>query len=236
MLAVIDRMSPFHPPEHLRHTAFAAAGKDLPLYTNCRGEEAASPFPGEKHSTINAADFVPPHRTGSFFFPLKQRSQPRCRSPPASEIEIIGPISEEQEDCPMAEKYIIRVQGELVEVTEEVYRAYHGIERRLLTLDEKDERNGKTLYSDLDTAEILGEEMIPDLDAVSVEDAAITLVLHDQLQRALSLLAPPERKLIDEIYFKDLSERQVSKQSGVPYMTIHNRKVRILKKLARIMK
>lgn len=136
----------------------------------------------------------------------------------------------------MAEKYIIRVQGKLVEVTEEVYRAYHGIERRLLTLDEKDERNGKTLYSNLDTAETLGEEMIPDLDAVSVEDAAIALVLHDQLQRALSLLAPPERKLIDEIFFKNLSERQVSKQSGVPYMTIHNRKVRILKKLAKIMK
>lgn len=136
----------------------------------------------------------------------------------------------------MAEKYIIRVQGELVEVTEEVYRAYHGLERHTLTLDEKDERNGKTLYSSLDTAETLGEEMIPDLDAVSVEDAAIALIFHEQLRRALALLAPAERKLIDEIYFKGLSERQVSKQSGVPYMTVHNRKVRILKKLSRLMR
>lgn len=136
----------------------------------------------------------------------------------------------------MAEKYIIRVQGELVEVTEEVYRAYHGIERRLLTLDEKDERNGKTLYSNLDTAETLGEEMIPDLDAVSVEDAAIALILREQLRRALALLTPAERTLIDGIYFKDLSERQVSKQTGVPYMTVHNRKVRILKKLSRLMR
>lgn len=73
----------------------------------------------------------------------------------------------------MAEKYTVRVQGSLVEVTEEVYRAYYGIERHLLTLDEKDARNGKTLYSDLDTDETLGEEMLPDADAVSVEDAAI---------------------------------------------------------------
>ena len=36
----------------------------------------------------------------------------------------------------MAEKYTVRVQGSLVEVTEEVYRAYYGIERHLLTLDE----------------------------------------------------------------------------------------------------
>ena len=135
----------------------------------------------------------------------------------------------------MAEKYIIRVQGQLVEVTEEVYRVYHGMERHLLTLNEKDERNGKTLYSNLDTAETLGEEMIPDLDAVGVEDAAIARILREQLRQALVALTPPERKLIDEIYFKNPSERQVSKRSGVPYMTIHNRKVRILKKLSILM-
>jgi RNA polymerase sigma factor (sigma-70 family) len=136
----------------------------------------------------------------------------------------------------MAEKYIIRVQGELVEVTEEVYRAYYGIERHLLTLDEKDERNGKTLYSNLDTKETLGEEMIPDIDAISVEDAAISRILHEQLRQALTLLTPAEQKLIKQIYFQNCSERQVSKESGVPYMTVHNRKVRILKKLFNMLK
>ena len=32
--------------------------------------------------------------------------------------------------------YIIRVQGTLVEVTEDVYRVYYGMERHLLTLNE----------------------------------------------------------------------------------------------------
>lgn len=136
----------------------------------------------------------------------------------------------------MAEKYIIRVQGELVEVTEEVYRAYYGIERHLLTLDKKDERNGKTLYSNLDTKETLGEEMIPDIDAISVEDAAISRILHEQLRQALTLLTPAEQKLIKQIYFQNRSERQVPKESGVPYMTVHNRKVRILKKLFNMLK
>lgn len=137
----------------------------------------------------------------------------------------------------MAEKgkYIIRVQGSLVEVTEEVYRVYYGVERHLLTLDEKDERNGKTLYSDLDTMEVLGEEMLPDRNAVSVEDAAIALVLHDQLHRALDLLPPSERKLINALYFEGLSERQISKRAGVHYMTVHNRKIRILKKLSKLL-
>lgn len=136
----------------------------------------------------------------------------------------------------MAEKYTVRVQGSLVEVTEEVYRAYYGIERHLLTLDEKDARNGKTLYSDLDTDETLGEEMLPDADAVSVEDAAIAHIFRKRLRGVLALLPSSERKLIDDIYFRNLSERQVSEETGVHYMTVHNRKVRVLKKLAKLMK
>ena len=41
------------------------------------------------------------------------------------------------------ENYYIRVpHGPLVEVAEEVYRAYHQEERRGRTLEEKDQRNG----------------------------------------------------------------------------------------------
>lgn len=42
-------------------------------------------------------------------------------------------------------KYRIRVDGVLVEVSREVYRAYYSIERHTRTLDEKDTRNGKVL-------------------------------------------------------------------------------------------
>lgn len=133
-------------------------------------------------------------------------------------------------------KRTVRVQGSLVEVTEEVYRAYYGMERHLLTLQEKDARNGTTLYSDLDTDGMLGEEMLPDTNAVSVEDEAIARVLRKQLRGALALLPASERKLIDDIYFRGLSERQVSEKTGDHYMTVHNRKVRILEELARLMK
>lgn len=43
-------------------------------------------------------------------------------------------------------KYRIRVDGILVDVSKEVYRAYYSIERHTRTLDEKDIRNGKVLY------------------------------------------------------------------------------------------
>ena len=56
-------------------------------------------------------------------------------------------------------KYRIRVDGILVDVSKEVYHAYYSIERHTRTLDEKDTRNGKVLYSELGTEEVLGEEM-----------------------------------------------------------------------------
>ena len=78
-------------------------------------------------------------------------------------------------------KYRIRVDGILVDVSEEVYHAYYSMERHTRTLDEKDIRNGKVLYSDLDTDELLGEEMLPNRNAEQVEDSAICRVLREKL-------------------------------------------------------
>lgn len=55
-------------------------------------------------------------------------------------------------------KYRIRVDGILVDVSEEVYHAYYSMERRARFLMEKDEKHGLLHYSDLDTEETLGEE------------------------------------------------------------------------------
>ena len=58
--------------------------------------------------------------------------------------------------------YTIPVERTRIQVTREVYQAYYGFERHLRTLEEKDTRNGTVRYSDLDTEETLGEELIPD--------------------------------------------------------------------------
>lgn len=137
----------------------------------------------------------------------------------------------------MAEKknYMIKVQRSLVEVTQEVYQAYYQIERHTRTLDEKDRRNGVMFYSNLDTDGLLGEEMIPDQDAASVEDAAIAHILHEKLCHCLAMLPDEERKLLDALFFEGFSERQLASSSGIPYMTVHSRKVRALQKLKNLM-
>lgn len=89
----------------------------------------------------------------------------------------------------MAEKtYWIRVPEGLVEVTKEVYVTYYRMRRREQFLEEKDDRNGKVLYCDLDTEEVLGEEMIPDRVSPDVQDAVIARLMAEKLHAGLKKL------------------------------------------------
>lgn len=138
----------------------------------------------------------------------------------------------------MAEKenYYIRINHQqLVEVTEEVYRAYYQEERRGRTIEEKDRRYGLTSYDRLDTVELTGQEMIPDRGSVSVEEAAFASIMCGRLHRCLALLDEPDQRLIQAIYFEGLSERKFAAEAGLHYMTVHNRKVHLLRQLKKIM-
>ena len=132
-------------------------------------------------------------------------------------------------------KYYIPVPGTLVEVSEGIYFAYYQEKRRGRTLREKDERNGAVSYDGLDTPELSGQEMIPDRDAVSVEDAAIANILRGELRRCLALLDEPDRQLIQALYFEGLSERKYAKRVGIPQQTISDRKRRVLARLKKLL-
>lgn len=71
--------------------------------------------------------------------------------------------------------------------------------------------------------------------AEGVEDTAVKAVLIEKMLNCLKLLTPEEQELITELFFKDKSEYQLSAETGIPRMTLHDRKVRILGKLKKIM-
>ncbi len=90
----------------------------------------------------------------------------------------------------MAEKkeYQIKVQGQLVSVTEEVYLTYYRMKRRELHLEEKDAKHGVFHYSALDTAEINGEDAIPDLTSPRVEDVVTDKLIAEKFHQCLAQL------------------------------------------------
>jgi len=140
----------------------------------------------------------------------------------------------------ISKKYFIRAAGQLVPVTEKIYKEYHKMNRREKYLEECDAIYGKFLYSDMDTDEILGEEMIYDTSAVSVEQTAILEIMIKKLRKYLDLLSNDERELIDALFFSNggggMSEREYEAISGVSRSTINARKITILGKLKKMMK
>lgn len=137
----------------------------------------------------------------------------------------------------MAEKkYYIRVPEALVEVTEDVYKAFWTMDRHAKTLEEKDTRNHVFSYDAFDTDEMLGAELFPDPSSSSMEDQVIAEMMAAKLRRCIALLPEEDQKLIQAIYYEGLSEREVAKRDGIPRMTIKYRLGQIVQKLQNLIK
>lgn len=129
------------------------------------------------------------------------------------------------------EKYMIKIQGELIEVSEDVYYAYFHMERQERTQDEKQQRNDVFSYDALDDGEIVGAESIVDMATPSLEEQAITNDLHERLHHAVAALPRSERELIQAIYFEGKTEREYARQQGCSQNKVFKRRVKILSKL-----
>ena len=73
-------------------------------------------------------------------------------------------------------------------------------------------------------------------DEKLVEQIVEDKLLLEMLLKALETLTEDERFLIDEIYFQEKTEREISKKSRIPQQTINSRKKKIIEKLKKYLK
>jgi RNA polymerase sigma factor (sigma-70 family) len=130
-------------------------------------------------------------------------------------------------------KYTLLVRGKRVSVTREVYKAYYHCRDREKYLDKLAEDNNISLEGCYEKG--ISVEYIISSAENSMENTIITGMQLVKLRQCLKMLDEPEKKLIIELYLRGKSERQLSKETGIPPMTIHDRKVRLLKKLKKMM-
>lgn len=129
------------------------------------------------------------------------------------------------------EKYMIKIQGDLIEVSEEVYYAYFRMERQERWQEEKKQEHDVVSYDALDHEEMVGAELLPDQTIPSMEDLAIAKDLHDRLNHAVAALPKAERELIQAIYFDGLTEKDYAETTGMSQTGISYRLRKILSKL-----
>lgn len=125
------------------------------------------------------------------------------------------------------EKYVIKIQGQLVEVSPEVYYAYFHMERQ----EEKQQEHGVMSYDALDNAETVGQENIADAGSPGLEENIIAEELRSRVRHAVAALPKAERELIQAIYYEGLSERVYAKQHGISQRGANKQRRKILSKL-----
>lgn len=129
------------------------------------------------------------------------------------------------------EKYMIKVEGKLVEVTPDVYYAYFRMERQERWQEEKQQGHAVMSYDALDDGETVGVEVVPDLTTPSMEEAVMTREIHEKLHRALDALPKAERELIQAIYFDGFTEKEYAVSSGLSQQGVSYRLRKIMSKL-----
>ena len=128
------------------------------------------------------------------------------------------------------DKKFLFLHGVLMEVDEDTYKDYYKTRRRQKYLIEQAIKNGDISYDMLTTDECNGENIL-NSGIQDISETVIHKIMLDRLRGCLSFLSETDRQLLESIYFKEMSEREFSKISGIPQRTVNDRKRRILAKL-----
>ena len=140
----------------------------------------------------------------------------------------------------MSEKYI-KIQGEEVEVSEELYEEYYQMDRRRRYLEddikvgssEIDPKTGRVIFkpSKEDSLQRLADVGVHFEDGQSVENIVCDRATLLILQEALKELDENEQKLIRDIYYKEKTTREIAKENNVSQPAIVKRHRRVIDKL-----
>lgn len=134
-----------------------------------------------------------------------------------------------------SERYHLYADGKKIEVTEEQYREFYKYKRREKYLEESDQKHKLYHYSDLDTEEILGEEMFSYPHEESVEDQVVDQILRESVLQYVAELPAEDQALVYALFYQKKTERECADEFGTCQKTINNQRNRILEKLRKMM-
>lgn len=118
----------------------------------------------------------------------------------------------------------------LLEIPAQTYIKMNREKSRQQYLKELSKQFGEFSYDSLATDEFDGEMILVD-NKSDVHQIVEEKLLVDKLHHALDKLTEEENKIIQALFFDELSERQYAVKQGLSQAAIHKRKQRVLEKL-----
>ncbi len=136
-----------------------------------------------------------------------------------------------EQTCPLyADRLFLPLYGRLMEVSKEDYAKFYRAKRRQKYIDERSAENGDFSYDMLTTDDFNGEDILID-DSEDIATQVVHKIMLDKLSDSILLLSDDEQELINALFFRNLSERKWSDETGIPQKMINDRKHRIIAKL-----
>lgn len=126
-------------------------------------------------------------------------------------------------------KRFIEIDGINIEVTEEVYFAY----KRPAWREAKRAETRKEHEVSISVMEKSGQELPSQQN--SVEETVCKKLLIEVLRLEISKLSLDEQLLIYDSYFKNKTERDISKKYGISNVAVHKRKKKVITKLKNVL-
>lgn len=135
-----------------------------------------------------------------------------------------------ESDVSYKNRRFLPLHGMLMEVDENEYKEFYKTSRRQKYLEELSKENGEFSFDMLTTNDFNGQDILLDTKT-DVYQFVEQKIIMDKLQKGISLLTEEEQRLIQEIYYEGLTEREIAKKQGIYHNAVHKKKVRILNKL-----
>jgi len=137
-------------------------------------------------------------------------------------------------------KYYAKIDGELHEISEEVFREMHNSYRRSLEkkVETKNEK-GEVIERkprEVSFTEQYGEnaqsvmDAIPD-SSVDVENEVVERMEHQEVHKIISKLEPEEKLIIYSVFFEGKTQDEVGRIMGISQPAVHQRLEKILEKM-----
>ena len=127
------------------------------------------------------------------------------------------------------DKYFINLNGQKIEVSQEVYYAWYGGERQERYQEEKDSDFDVKPFSALGTEDTDILEILASTDDVQGETES--RMIKEELTAAMGQLTSEDRQLIYDLFYQEKTLTSIAKEKGVSVEAIWLRKKKILKKL-----
>lgn len=112
-----------------------------------------------------------------------------------------------------------------VEVTEEFAAQYAEMEHREYLVNRKETRRHQSLDKSMEHGYDVADPNVNISEQVEQQE------LTDNLHKAISALSSEQQRLLLQVYFEYIPQKEIAKREGVSTVAIHNRLERILARL-----